>query len=115
MGLSRTTAFARRRRKRGPLAAARHAVGPKGPLRNAKGPLGAKGPLRGGKQPQRALGRPSWKLIGLAGLAGVAATGAAVARSRRAHSELEPDELRERLRERLAAAGQADEPTAPTA
>ena len=59
--------------------------------------------------------RPRWKLLGLAGVAGVAATGVVVARNRRAHADLEPDELRERLRERLAAAGQADEPTAPTA
>jgi hypothetical protein len=46
--------------------------------------------------------RPSWKLIGLAGVAGVAATGVVVARKRRAQVEYEPDELRERLRERLA-------------
>jgi len=46
--------------------------------------------------------RPPWKLIGLAGVAGVAATGVVVARRRRAHVELEPDELRERLRARLA-------------
>ena len=47
--------------------------------------------------------RPPWKLLGLAGVAGVAATGVVVARKRRAHVELEPDELRERLRARLAA------------
>jgi hypothetical protein len=47
--------------------------------------------------------RPSWKLLGLAGVAGVAATGVVVARKRRAHVDLEPDELRERLRARLAA------------
>jgi len=47
--------------------------------------------------------RPPWKLLGLAGVAGVAATGVVVARNRRAHVDLEPDELRERLRERLAA------------
>jgi hypothetical protein len=46
--------------------------------------------------------RPSWKLIGLAGVAGVAATGVVVARKRRAHEDLSPDELRERLRRRLA-------------
>ena len=46
--------------------------------------------------------RPPWKLLGLAGVAGVAATGVVVARKRRAHVELEPDELRERLRARLA-------------
>ena len=48
--------------------------------------------------------RPSWKLIGLAGLAGVAATGVVVARKRRAHRDYDPDELRERLHERLAEA-----------
>lgn len=45
--------------------------------------------------------RPRWKLLGLAGFAGVAATGVVVARKRRAHVELAPDELRERLRARL--------------
>ena len=50
--------------------------------------------------------RPSpWKLLGLAGIAGVAATGVVVARNRRAHSDLPPDELRERLHARLAEAG----------
>lgn len=46
--------------------------------------------------------RPPWKLIGLAGLAGVAATGVVVARRRNAPSELEPDEIRQRLHDRLA-------------
>jgi hypothetical protein len=46
--------------------------------------------------------RVPWKLVGLAGLAGVAATGAVVARKRRAQQEYEPDELRERLHQRLA-------------
>ena len=45
-----------------------------------------------------------WKLVGLAGLAGVAATGVVVARKRRAHQEYDPDELREKLRARLAEA-----------
>jgi hypothetical protein len=48
-----------------------------------------------------------WKLIGVAGIAGVAATGAVVARRRRAHRQLEPDELRARLHERLAEAESA--------
>ena len=49
--------------------------------------------------------RIPWKYVGLAGLAGVAATGAVVARRRRAQREdIEPDELRERLHERLAEA-----------
>ena len=46
--------------------------------------------------------RIPWKLVGLAGVAGVAATGVAVARKRRAHEDLTPEELRERLRRRLA-------------
>ena len=46
--------------------------------------------------------RIPWKVIGLAGLAGVAATGVVVARKRRAHRDLDPDELRERLHQRLA-------------
>ncbi len=53
--------------------------------------------------------RPPWKLLGLAGVAGVAATGVVVARKRRAHVELEPDELRERLRARLAAVPRLDD------
>jgi len=53
--------------------------------------------------PVRLPGKPSWKLVGLAGIAGVAATGVVVARNRRAHDDLPPDELRERLHERLAA------------
>jgi hypothetical protein len=51
-----------------------------------------------------------WKLVGLAGLAGVAATGAVVARKRRAQIEYDPDELREKLRSRLA---EAEAPTPP--
>ena len=46
--------------------------------------------------------RVNWKLVGLAGIAGVAATGAVVARNRRQHVELEPDEIRDRLQQRLA-------------
>jgi hypothetical protein len=46
--------------------------------------------------------RVPWKLIGVAGLTGVAATGVVLARRRRAHEELDPDELRERLHKRLA-------------
>jgi hypothetical protein len=43
-----------------------------------------------------------WKLLGLAGMAGVAATGVVIARRRRAQADLDPDELRDRLRARLA-------------
>jgi hypothetical protein len=46
--------------------------------------------------------RMRWKLLGLAGLAGVATTGAIAARNRRVHNTYDPDELRERLHERLA-------------
>ena len=46
-----------------------------------------------------------WKLLGLASLAGVAATGAVVARKTRIQSDYEPDEIRDRLRNRLADAG----------
>jgi len=46
--------------------------------------------------------RVPWKLLGVAGIAGVAATGVVVARKRRAHQDYEPDELRQRLHERLA-------------
>jgi len=59
--------------------------------------------------------RPRWKLLGLAGVAGVAATGVVVARKRRSHVELDPDELRERLRTRLAEVPRLeDEPGAPS-
>ena len=45
--------------------------------------------------------RRHWKLLGLAGIAGVAATGVVVARKRRDHVEYDPDELRDRLHDRL--------------
>ena len=57
--------------------------------------------------------RVPWKLVGLAGLAGVAATGVVVARKRRAQRDYDPDELRARLRDRLADAGHGM-PGAPT-
>jgi hypothetical protein len=43
-----------------------------------------------------------WKLIGLAGFAGVAATGIVIARAERRRRAYTPDEIRERLRARLA-------------
>ena len=49
--------------------------------------------------------RVPWKLVGLAGIAGVAATGVVVARKRRAQRDYDPDELRGRLHDRLADAG----------
>jgi hypothetical protein len=42
-----------------------------------------------------------WKVLGLAGLAGVAATGVIMARDQRQRSQLEPEEVRSRLHERL--------------
>jgi hypothetical protein len=42
-----------------------------------------------------------WKWIGLAGLAGVAAGGAIIARDQRQRAQLTPEEVRDRLRERL--------------
>ena len=51
--------------------------------------------------------RVPWKLVGLAGVAGVAATGAVYARKRRAQRDYDPDELRDRLHRRLAAAAPA--------
>ena len=56
--------------------------------------------------------RVPWKLLGLAGLAGVAATGAVVARKRRQQRHYQPDELRERLHQRLAEVS-ATEPGPP--
>jgi hypothetical protein len=54
-----------------------------------------------------------WKIVGLAGIAGVtAATGVAVARSRRDHTEYDPEELRDKLRSRVAEATQSDAPLA---
>ncbi|MEU0154473.1 hypothetical protein [Micromonospora fulviviridis] len=46
-----------------------------------------------------------WKLLGLAGLAGVAATGVVVARAERRRRAYTPEEVRDRLRERHAKAG----------
>jgi len=43
-----------------------------------------------------------WKVLGVAGLAGVAATGAIIARDQRKRTQLTPDEVRARLRARVA-------------
>ncbi len=51
-----------------------------------------------------------WKWLGLAALLGVAATGVALERSRRSWHAYDPDEVRTKLHERLAA---ADGPAAP--
>ncbi|MBY6366360.1 hypothetical protein [Rhodococcoides corynebacterioides] len=55
------------------------------------------------------------KFAGLAGAVGVAATGVVVARSERRRREYEPDEIRERLHQRLAVAtaAAADDPVTP--
>jgi hypothetical protein len=50
-----------------------------------------------------------WKVLGLAGLAGVAAAGVIITREQRQRTDLTPEEIRARLRERLDQA-----PTAPT-
>jgi hypothetical protein len=42
-----------------------------------------------------------WKALGLAGLAGVAATGVVIARDQRKRSDLTPDEIKDRLHQRL--------------
>lgn len=57
--------------------------------------------------------RIPWKLVGLAGAAGVAATGFVVVRKRRAHVDLTPEELRERLHRRLAEVSSVDAQAGP--
>ena len=42
-----------------------------------------------------------WKWLGLAGLAGVAATGVVIARDQRKRTQMTPDDVRDRLHERL--------------
>ncbi|MEO7351917.1 MAG: hypothetical protein ABIR34_06035 [Marmoricola sp.] len=42
-----------------------------------------------------------WKVLGLAGLAGVAATGVIIARDQRKRSDLTPEEIKDRLHQRL--------------
>jgi len=46
-----------------------------------------------------------WKVLGLAGLAGVTATGVVVARDQRKRTQVAPEDVRARLRERLGGAG----------
>jgi hypothetical protein len=45
-----------------------------------------------------------WKVAGLAGLAGVAATGVVIARAERKRRAYTPDEIRDRLHNRVAEA-----------
>ncbi|MFG1837520.1 hypothetical protein ACGFH8_03680 [Micromonospora sp. NPDC049175] len=54
-----------------------------------------------------------WKVLGLAGLAGVAASGVVIARAERRRRAYTPEEIRQRLRERHAQAGDAAEPRDP--
>jgi len=52
----------------------------------------------------RMKGMRWWKVLGVAGLAGVAATGVLVVRAERKRQAYTPDQVRTRLRERLAEA-----------
>jgi hypothetical protein len=51
--------------------------------------------------------RTIWKLLGLAGVVGVAAGGVLVARDQRRRRAYTPDEIRDRLHQRLAEAGES--------
>ncbi|WP_198412484.1 hypothetical protein [Nocardioides mangrovicus] len=42
-----------------------------------------------------------WKWLGLAGVAGVTATGVIIARNQRQRTQLTPEEVRDRLQQRL--------------
>lgn len=50
-----------------------------------------------------------WKWLGLAGVVGVAATGATIARQERQRRAYTPDEIRDRLHQRLAAVETTEE------
>ncbi|WP_197522942.1 hypothetical protein [Actinokineospora pegani] len=50
--------------------------------------------------------RHVWKFLGLAGVVGVAAGGAAIARAERQRQAYTPDEVRAKLRERVAKAAE---------
>lgn len=52
--------------------------------------------------------RSVWKWIGLAGVAGVAAGGVLVARDQRRRNAYTADDIRARLHQRLAEAGEQD-------
>ena len=49
-----------------------------------------------------------WKVLGVASVVGVVATGALVARDERQRRAYTPDEIRDRLRERLEESPRAD-------
>ena len=55
-----------------------------------------------------------WKWLGLAGLAGVAATGVVIARDQRQRTQLTPDEVRDRLHQRLEKSDSEQDQTDPT-
>lgn len=56
-----------------------------------------------------------WKVVGLAGLVGVAATGVVIARGERRRRSYTPEEIRDRLRARVAEAHHpADSASTPT-
>ena len=48
-----------------------------------------------------------WRVLGVAGLAGVAATGVIIARDQRRRAQLTPDQVRNRLHQRLEEIQQA--------
>jgi hypothetical protein len=48
-----------------------------------------------------------WKILGLAGLAGVTATGVVIVRDERRRAQLTPQQVRDRLHQRLAEIEQA--------
>ena len=52
----------------------------------------------------------NWKLLGLAGVGGVAAAGVLLSRKRRDFDEPSPDELRQKLHDRLASSATATGP-----
>ncbi|WP_424534937.1 hypothetical protein ACOZ38_32800 [Sphaerisporangium viridialbum] len=56
-----------------------------------------------------------WKILGLAGFAGVAATGVVIARAERRRRSYTPEEIRSRLRDRLAEASATGTTTPPPA
>jgi hypothetical protein len=53
-----------------------------------------------------------WKVLGLAGFAGVAATGVVIARAERRRRAYTPQQVRERLHDRLAEAPGVTQPVA---
>jgi hypothetical protein len=52
----------------------------------------------------------AWKILGLAGFVGVAVTGVVIARAERRRRAYTPDEIRDRLHERLAEANGSGPP-----